>query len=116
MLCVPRPACMVGPTARTYALPLVSVTEATVEVASFQPTTTTLRSPAVCAEMNGTVTDVGDDCGVDACTSAKEIACAAERGADSTRAVKAARTPTPTAGKFLRADRRRIANIRFTTW
>src|SRR5580700_10777029 len=39
----------VGPTARTYTLPLVSVTDVTVATASLQPTTTTFRFPLVCA-------------------------------------------------------------------
>ena len=41
--------------------PLVSLTEATVAVESFHPTTTILRLPEVCASGKGTVTVV---CGV----------------------------------------------------
>jgi hypothetical protein len=42
---------------------LVSVTELTVAVLLFHPTTTTLRSPAACAAVNATLTLVGDDWG-----------------------------------------------------
>src|SRR5713101_7416141 len=47
----------VGPTARTYVLPFVSVTVFTVDVASFQPTTTTFKSPAVWAPVYVVATD-----------------------------------------------------------
>ena len=39
-----------------YALPALSVTEVTVEVASFQPTATTFVLPAVCALVYATGT------------------------------------------------------------
>src|SRR5882762_3835257 len=55
----------VGPTARVYTLPEVSVTELTAAVASFQPTTTTFRFPAVCAAVNVTDTlATEEDCGM----------------------------------------------------
>src|SRR5689334_13258265 len=47
---VALPARAVGPTARVYVFPLESVTEATLAVVSFQPTTTTFRFPVDCAE------------------------------------------------------------------
>jgi hypothetical protein len=53
----------VGPTALTYILPLLSVTELTVAVLLFQPTTITFRLPALWAAVKGTATLVGDDCG-----------------------------------------------------
>jgi hypothetical protein len=43
---------------------LESVTEFTVAVLSFHPTTTTLRSPAACAPVKVTLTVVWGDCGV----------------------------------------------------
>jgi hypothetical protein len=64
MDCVRRPAFVVGPTASWYAFAFVSVTETIRAVVSFQPTTTTFRFPADCAALNGTLTDVTDDCGV----------------------------------------------------
>jgi hypothetical protein len=39
----------VGPIARLYVFPTLSFTDCTVVVVSFQPTTTTFISPAVCA-------------------------------------------------------------------
>ena len=54
---------IVGPTALAYALPLLSVTVLTVVVLSFQPTTTTFRSPAVWAAVKGTLTVVCELCG-----------------------------------------------------
>ncbi len=53
----------VGPTARVYTLPVVSVTVLTVAVLSFHPTAMTLRSPATCAAVYVTFTDVFDACG-----------------------------------------------------
>jgi len=70
---VPR----VGPIARAYEFPWLSVTVFTVEVASFQPTTTMFRSPAVCAPGKATDTVAVDDCGVAAATCPKLIATAA---------------------------------------
>src|SRR5947207_14514082 len=42
------PACTVGARAVAYAFPAASVTDTTCDTASFQPMTTTFRSPADC--------------------------------------------------------------------
>jgi hypothetical protein len=44
-------------------LPELSLTELTLEVESFQPIATTLRSPAVCAEPKLIVTELALGCG-----------------------------------------------------
>ena len=46
----PSPVTMLPP-ACTYVFPRVSVTEVTVDTASFQPTAITFRFPAVCASV-----------------------------------------------------------------
>src|SRR4051794_38892338 len=61
---VSEPANSVGPTADWYAFPLLSVTDTIRAVVSFQPTTTTFRSPAACAALNGTLTLAAELCGV----------------------------------------------------
>src|SRR5436190_11100807 len=61
MACDPNAGFTVGPTARTQAFPIVSVTDCTCAVVSFHPTAITFKFPAACADANGTVTM---DCGV----------------------------------------------------
>src|SRR5438034_7433732 len=61
MACDPNAGFTVGPTARTQAFPIVSVTDCTCAVVSFHPTAITFRFPAACADAKGTVTM---DCGV----------------------------------------------------
>src|SRR5262245_36683799 len=74
MDCVARPLMTVGPTARVYTLPRLSVTDVTCALASFQPTTTTFRFPAVCASAYVALTCVSEDCGTAAFTCTKAIA------------------------------------------
>jgi hypothetical protein len=64
---------VVGPTARVYWFKLLSVTEFTVEVVSFHPTTTMFRFPAVCATAYVTGTDAVGVRGVAAATWTKLI-------------------------------------------
>src|SRR6266704_126270 len=64
MACEAVPACTMGAAAKAYVFPTESVTELTVAVESFQPTTTTFRFPAVCAPAYVTVTEVSVPCGV----------------------------------------------------
>jgi len=63
-----------GAAAKAYVFPTESVTELTVAVESFQPTTTTFRFPAVCAPAYVTVTEVSVPCGVAELVCTKEIA------------------------------------------
>ena len=64
MDCVIAPENCVGPTASEYTLPEESLTEVTVEELSFQPTTTTFKSPAICALENSTETEDAEGWGV----------------------------------------------------
>src|ERR1700684_2312895 len=50
--------------ARLYVFPALSFTDCTVAVVSFHPTTTTFKSPAVCAVVYTTGTVAVGDCGV----------------------------------------------------
>jgi hypothetical protein len=64
MACVAVPLCTTAGAATAYAFPFESVTELTVAVESFHPTTTTFKFPAVCASVYATVTVVCGLCGV----------------------------------------------------
>src|SRR5438876_11907791 len=83
---------MVGPRATAYTLELVSLTDCTRAVASFQPTTITFRFPAVCADANGTVTVDWGVCGTTAlaCTKVTDGAWASPTCGPAARAASAA--------------------------
>ena len=74
MACVAVPLCTTGAAATAYAFPFVSITEMTVAVESFHPTTTTFKFPAVCASVYTTAAAVCGLCGVVEllCTKAME--------------------------------------------
>src|SRR2546430_4170713 len=64
MACVAVPLCTTSAAAAAYGFPFESITETTVAVESFHPTTTTFRFPAVCASVYTTATVVCGLCGV----------------------------------------------------
>src|SRR6266849_6922664 len=89
---------------------LLSVTDVTEPVASFQPTTTMFRLPADCAAVNGTVTDGTEVVGVAAFTWTKLMAAATAGGCTSPQAADRQATRTSLSTRARLASRSGMGN------